>query len=51
MIVRLQFFQIFTSDSEIIELAMQASPIVAFGLLPDLWQAMVNGIIRALGLQ
>jgi len=30
---------------------MQASPVVALGLIPDLWQAMVNGVIRALGLQ
>ena len=42
---------LFTSDQQIIELAMEMSPIIALGIIPDHWQAMCNGVIRVLGLQ
>ena len=51
MVTRRAFFSSFTPDERILELAMAASPIVGMGLIPDLWQAMVNGTIRAMGRQ
>ena len=49
--VRHSFFRIFTSDTEVLSHALSVSSVVGLGLFPDYWQAMVNGCIRALGIQ
>lgn len=51
MCVRRKFFGIFTSDAEVLHHAMEVSTVVGLGLFPDYWQSMVNGCIRALGIQ
>ena len=50
LLVRGHFFGIFTKDTEVLELAMNASIIQALGLAPDHWQFMCSGAIKALGL-
>jgi MATE family multidrug resistance protein len=44
-------FRIFTSDPEVLQQTFSVSIIVAAGIIPDYWQSMMNGCIRALGLQ
>jgi Na+-driven multidrug efflux pump len=51
LIVKERFFSIFTSDPEVLSHSLSVSTVVCLGLFPDFWQAMVNGCIRALGVQ
>ena len=44
-------YRLFTDDDEILEIALQVSPLVAMTFIPDFFQAVMGGVIRALGLQ
>jgi len=49
-LIRKQFFSIFTDDQEVLDQVLGVSWLVAIGIFPDYWQAMMNGSIRALNM-